>query len=236
MESDQHGLKQRWLSKVDQLIEKAEEVLATAATYDPGGIGFGAGMRFVDDALNRALRTSALSFLSRSFGESEPYYVELESITKGSEEYEAKQALSVLKALRLDIEADQFVTARQIVRAEIFSDYLEMASHLLGEGYKDAAAVIAGSSLEEHLRELCRISGIQTSETNKQGDLRHKKADRLNADLAKAGVYNAIRSKLVTGWLGIRNDAAHGKYDQYGDEQVNNMISGITEFIASTTS
>jgi len=229
------GLKQRWLSKVDQLIETAEAVIATTATHDPGGNGFGAGMRFVDDAANRALRTTVLSFLSRNFGESEPYYAELESITKGSEERDAKQALSVLKALRRDIETDQFVTTRQIVRAEIFSDYLEMASHLLDEGYKDAAAVIAGSSLEEHLRELCRVGEVETTESTKNGDLRHKKADRLNADLAKVGVYNAVRSKAITGWLGIRNDAAHGKYDQYSADQVRNMISGITEFVASNT-
>jgi hypothetical protein len=31
---------------------------------------------------------------------------------------------------------------------------LEMASYLLAEGYKDAAAVLVGSSLEGHLRNL----------------------------------------------------------------------------------
>ncbi len=37
-----------------------------------------------------------------------------------------------------------------------------MAEHLLDEGYKDAATVIAGSSLEPHLRQLCQKSGIPT--------------------------------------------------------------------------
>ena len=36
----------------------------------------------------------------------------------------------------------------------LFADFLEMASELQRKGFKDAAAVIAGSTLEEHLRKL----------------------------------------------------------------------------------
>ncbi len=35
-----------------------------------------------------------------------------------------------------------------------------MAEYLLKEGYKDPAAVITGSTLEEHLRKLCIKNGI----------------------------------------------------------------------------
>ena len=33
---------------------------------------------------------------------------------------------------------------------------LEMAEHLLAADYKDAAAVLGGGVLEEHLRQLCK--------------------------------------------------------------------------------
>lgn len=36
----------------------------------------------------------------------------------------------------------------------------------------------------------------------------------------------------LTMWLDLRNKAAHGKYDEYKSEQVANMYSGITEFMA----
>ena len=94
-------------------------------------------------------------------------------------------------------------------------------------GYKDAAAVIAGSTLESHLRQLSNRLGIPSQATSKP-----KKADTLNAELAKARAYAGIDQKSVTAWLGLRNDAAHGNYSAYDKNQVALMISGIRDFIA----
>ena len=95
-----------------------------------------------------------------------------------------------------------------------------MAQHLLNEGYKDAAAVIAGSSLEAHLRQLCQKSGIST-EVIGGASTTPKKADRLNSDLAAAASYSKLDQKNVTAWLDLRNKAAHGKYAEYKAPQVN---------------
>ena len=107
-----------------------------------------------------------------------------------------------------------------------------MADHLLQQGYKDPATVIIGSVLEEHLRQLCNANSISIEFKNNKGILIPKKADRLNSDLAKENVYSKLDQKAVTMWLDLRNKAAHGKYDEYTSEQVTNMYSGITEFMA----
>ena len=39
----------------------------------------------------------------------------------------------------------------------------------------------------------------------------------------------------VTNWLAIRNDAAHGKYKEYNEDQVKLLLQGITEFVARVT-
>ena len=122
-------------------------------------------------------------------------------------------------------------TFKGLVAAELFADFLEMADHLLELGYKDPAAVIIGSVLEEHLRQLCSANSIDIEFENNEG-LIPKKADRLNSDLAKENVYSKLDQKAVTMWLDLRNKAAHGKYDEYTSEQVANMYSGITEFMA----
>ena len=57
-----------------------------------------------------------------------------------------------------------------------------------------------------------------------------KKADVMNSDLTKEGVYPKTQQKQVTAWLGIRNDAAHGHYDKYTNDQVNLMLIGLTDF------
>lgn len=144
--------------------------------------------------------------------------------------YTADMVIAVVDALRSDVAAGYLISQRQLIHGELFSDFLEMAQHLLEEGYKDAAAVIAGSSLEAHLRQLCAKHSIDI-ETLSDGQMLPKKADRLNSDLAKVQAYSKNDQKSVTAWLGLRNSAAHGQYDQYNRDQVNMMIEGLRNFI-----
>ena len=106
--------------------------------------------------------------------------------------------------------------------------FLEMAEHLLGDGYKDASAVIAGGVLEEHLRKLATKSSVPTVKPSGEPE----KASSINAALAKQQVYNKTVEKDVTAWLGRRNDAAHGHYDKYVQEEVRLMIEGIRGFVS----
>lgn len=61
-----------------------------------------------------------------------------------------------------------------------------------------------------------------------------KKADLLNAELAKAGGYSVLDQKNVTAWLDLRNRAAHAKYNEYTADQVALFISAVSDFIART--
>ena len=135
--------------------------------------------------------------------------------------------VGALRALRRDYDADYLVTVQSLARAEVFADFLEMAEHLLEQGYKDPAAVLTGSVLEEHLRALCDGRGIPSQVSGKP-----KKADSMNSDLASAGIYNKLDQKSVTAWLDLRNKAAHGHYDEYTADQVGNMALGVREFMA----
>ena len=114
-----------------------------------------------------------------------------------------------------------------LVRADVFADFLEMAEYLIQQGYKDPAAVLIGGVLEEHLRGLCGPRGIDVTVSG-----RPKKVDAMNAELTGAGAYNKLDQKVVTAWLDLRNNAAHGKYDQYNDDQVRSMLAGVREFVA----
>jgi hypothetical protein len=132
-----------------------------------------------------------------------------------------------LRALRRDYDEGYLSTVQGLIRAELFADFLEMAGHLLEQGYKDPAAVLVGGVLEEHLRALCSARSIPVEVLG-----RPKKADTINSDLARAGVYNKLDQKNVTAWLDLRNKAAHGQYDEYTREQVGSMLSGVSEFTA----
>lgn len=133
----------------------------------------------------------------------------------------------IVEALRDAIDRGALATFRELIHAEVFSDYLEMAQYLVGEGYKDPAAVIVGSTLEQHLRKLC---GKYNVPVDAKG--RPKKATRLNDDLKGAGAYGALEHKQVLAWLDLRNKAAHGHYDEYGVQEVRLMLEGVRQFMA----
>ena len=137
----------------------------------------------------------------------------------------------ILTAIRADYAADRIKTFQELVHSDLFADMLEAAEYLLGESYKDPAAVMAGGVLEQHLRELCRKHLIDTTFTTPGGDTKPKMIDTMNADLAKASAYGKIEQKQVTAWAGIRNAAAHGKYGEYDGNQVRQMVTGIRDFI-----
>jgi hypothetical protein len=138
----------------------------------------------------------------------------------------AQHLSGALAASKSEYELGYLQSLEQLVHAETFAGFLEMADYLQQQGYKDAAAVIPGSVLEQHLRELCLQNGIDTYSNGKP-----KKSDLLNAELAAKMVFNKLEQKNVTSWLGLRNASAHGEYGNYSDQQVRFMIDAVGDFM-----
>lgn len=155
------------------------------------------------------------------------YRLEAETANRNIGVFRIPPLVGILRALRADVLAGWTATIEELVHADTFSDFIEMARELARKGYKDAAAVLGGSVLEAHLRHLCLKSGISTS-TATGAPL---KADTMNVELAKGGVYNTLRQKQVTAWLGLRNSAAHGKYSDYDVQQVTALVDGVEAFL-----
>ena len=212
------------IQRVDQLIEYGERVLATRRRSD------GAYNECVDYGEMKGFRSAVLSFIERVYGPTHSHYKEFNDSVNDYHPIDTEIGIAIIKAIRDEIEGGWLFSLKGLITAEIFADFLEMAEYLLSQDYKDPAAVVVGSVLEEHLRQLCIKNNIEVEfETN--GKLKPKKADRLNSELAKAEVYNKLDQKAVTTWLDLRNKAAHGNYDAFTKEQVVNMLNGITEFI-----
>ena len=180
-----------------------------------------------------AYRTSVISFLETVLGPDSPYCSRYVHHTKFFTTNSVSTSLEILKRLSVDAQGG-WLTAniKSLVSAEIFTDFLEMAEHLLSLGYKDPAAVIVGSVLEEHLRNLSEKNDIGKSTPDNNGKTQPKKASNLNDELTKRGVYSSIDNKLVLSCLELRNKAAHGEYDKYDHAQVDNMRNNVVSFIA----
>lgn len=133
----------------------------------------------------------------------------------------------VADALREDIASGYLTTFAELIRADVFADFLEMADELSTKGFKDPAAVVAGSVLEEHLRKLAQRNDIAFEDD----EGKPLKAERINAELARAEVYNKLAQKDVTAWLALRNKAAHGDYEEYDHKQVAALITSVRDFL-----
>jgi hypothetical protein len=133
-----------------------------------------------------------------------------------------------LKGLRHALDAGLLQDLRRLVQADIFADFLEMAEHLLSEGYKDASAVLIGGVLEDTLRKLSASNDLPLL-TNAGKPLT---IEPLNVNLTKAGIYSPLTKKQVTSWADLRNNAAHGDYGKYTTDEVKQMLLFVQRFCA----
>lgn len=217
------------ITRVEGLIKKGERVLATNRPPPSNTFGF---PNTVDTQLFAEWRSQSLTCLTSCFPDDHPYVRSFESACEKGHTSDARAGHGILQAVLEDLKAGYLSTLAEIVHANTFADFLEMADHLLDDGgYKDAAAVMAGSTLEAHLRNLCEKNGIDVERETRDG-VAPKKVDALNADLAREGIYTKLDQKSVTAWLDLRNNAAHGHYDQYSADQVALLIQGVRDFIA----
>jgi len=210
-------------TRIDQLVVQAETALRNVRRLETY---HAPSLRQEDWA---ALRAAGLAFIEATFGREHSFYGEFYKGFNNSYESDGKYALGVLTAVRDQIKGGWIETTKGLVTAEAFGDFLEMAEHLLDQKYKDPAAVVGGSVLEEHLRQLCIAASLPVEELS-SGKAVPRKADTLNADLAKAGKYSKLDQKNATAWLDLRNKAAHGKYSEYTGEQVALMLASVRDF------
>lgn len=183
--------KQHFITQINSILSNCENFKSRATTTDLSGIA-------IEDIIENLTRARAA--IVRIAGDNSQYYKDFVAITN-LKVYFGKQlilASGVLAALKSDIENNYLQTLSNLIHADVFSNYIEMAEHLLQEGYKDPAAVLLGSTLEAHLRDLCLRNEIEITSVNGKGDSIHKKADLINTDLVKANIYSTIQQKQVT--------------------------------------
>ena len=215
-------------TKTERFIAEIESVLQAYSSARPRSRYDDLSDLGQQFALN--LITRAKAVIERASGTTSAYSRQLEEALQRKTHHDfdkLQMAIGILEALREDIESGYLSSLPELIHAELFSDFLEMAQHLLEEGLKDASAVIAGGTLEAHLRQLSAKNGVTT--THVKG--RSKKAEQLNSDLAGAAAISKLDQKNITAWLDLRNMAAHARYSEYSQEQVSLLLSGIRDFM-----
>ena len=210
----------RLLNRLNQLIEKGEEVLSTRRPSPSGTIGFN---DFVDSAAFSQWQAGALSFLDTVFGRDSIHFEQFSTKCMENLYGYAVRGQAILKAAMEDLEGGYLISLEELVSADVFSDFLEMARYLLEQGYKDPAASLTGAVLENGLRRIANNNGVKL---RSKDDLHS-----LNQKLADAGVYNRLTYKRVRLWQDVRDNADHGHFAEYDKDVVEDMLNGVTAFL-----
>jgi len=172
-------------------------------------------------------RTEALNLIRRACGEDSDHYRELRRIAEGKgtslNSYYYRDCFGILQAAMRDFSRGLLFEVRNLVAAELFVDFLEQAEHLVQNGFHVPAASLAGAVLEDGLRKLSAKANLEVPEKTK--------IDRLNADLARAGVYSKLVQKNITAYADIRNNADHGHFDKFTSSDVESMVAWVGRFL-----
>lgn len=213
---------QKLTKRFEQLSDEIASINATQKTQD-GSLG---NYISVDDEQLLTWKVKVKNLLISSCGEKSQHYNEFltaEKIGSYESNYDSfKRMKSVFAAAMDDYNGGYLTSIKNLIQADVFDSELEQAQELLDNNYKIAAAVIAGVVLETTLRDLCTREGIP-----------HSKLDKMNSDLAKAGIYNKLQQKRITALADIRNSAAHGKPQDFSEDDVKNMIRDVEQFLAN---
>jgi hypothetical protein len=173
-------------------------------------------------------RTTALNLVRRSCGETSDHYKELVRLAEANETsrngFYLSHCFGIAEAAQRDFEAGVLFDMRALIFAELLGDFIEQAEALLEAGYHVPAASLAGAVLEDTLRKLCEKHEIPLPDSTS--------IDRLNADLARVGVYDKLIQKRVTALADIRNNADHGHFERFTKVDVEDLVRWVGAFSA----
>jgi len=223
-------VKDKILKKLDGFIDEANRLLDDLNNYE---YPINQSTKAIKESHFSSYKTGVLSFLKSLLGPDDLYYNRFYNGVTYYTDYTFALAIDLLQRVKKDVDDGWLLNIKGVVSAELFTDFLDMAEHLLDEDYKDPSAVIIGSVLEENLRQLSLKNGLPISQIDsKSGKMKPLKAEFLNTELSKNNVYNLLYQKSVTAWIDLRNKAAHGQYGEYDINQVRAFLQFVRDFAA----
>lgn len=206
------------VKRIDELIEKGNVVIATHKPNPASVIA-----PSLDAGAFEEWKSQVQSFLINLIGESHVYNRNFYEKVKTRSKTHVNMGQGILRAVKEDILGGYLRDVKTLLSAEVFTDFLEMAEHLLECGYKDPAASLGGAVLENGLQKIANNHEITIKSKEDLSSLNHKCAD--------GDVYNRLVQKKIQVWNDIRNNADHGKFNEYSGQDVEDMLKGVQQFL-----
>jgi hypothetical protein len=214
----------------DELIAQAAAIITMAEKVIATETGDSQSKALVNEEKFHEFRISALSYLSRVFGETSVYYQSFRTEVTHHTASRTRRGLGMLTAARKELAGDWLATTSGAVARAMLTDMLRLARMQFERGNLLAAAVIAGAILEKQLRNLCLANSIAIH-NELQGKAVPKSALQMTGEAYKKKLYTRQDNKAVLSWLDLYEAAAAGKQDAITGAQVKNMLGEIQAFL-----
>lgn len=177
-------------------------------------------VRYEPDAFSE-WRSQSLALLRANLPHDHTYVEQFAEGVDAPEHDQLRAGIGILTALKEDVDGGYLSELRSIISAEVFTDFLEIAAHLLENGYHHAAASVAGAVLEDALRRELRRRQLKAGSN----------LESLNQVCLDNDLYPALAYKQVKVWIEVRNHADHGEFEQVDSLVVESMIRDLPIFL-----
>ena len=145
-----------------------------------------------------------------------------------------KIRLAILKSALEQLKLSHLQSLKSIISAEHLGSLFDQGRELFEKKHTNVAAILCRIVIEFKLRDLCQSHNITTSIKDKTPS-KHRSASDLNIDLKKNNVYPQHMERKIQSYLDIGNDAAHGNFQNYKDEDIKGMINFIEDVLLNIT-
>jgi len=187
--------------------------------------------RLTDGTSIMAMLSEAKEVVKSSIGINNTFYFELLKVDpyKGNFNLHHLNILETLRSFRYFVENEfiSTVSFQRTIKLDVVNDFLEQAQDLLNndEVHPAIPITIIGAGLEEFLR-----TWIEECDTKYEE--KSKSINSYAIFLKKENCVTKQDVKDITAWAGLRNSAAHGKWEEVSEKiQANIMLSGVNLFI-----
>ena len=211
----ENTLKKALLDRTDKLLRDADAVIKTG-DHQTGQVNI---------SMLSEWQTSVEFLIGSAVSQSGPHYKNFRQIfdkeNTAKDTTKIQMGIGILRSVKENLESGFVDRVKYSAHADVLESLLESAQDSLNGGSKDAAAVLLGPILENGLRKIAEENGVKIKGKSSIGLLDKK--------LTQKGVYE---SNDMGKWNDIRTAAAHGKFDEYDDKEVKEMMRGVRKFLA----
>src|ERR1017187_2025636 len=228
-------LRQKLLDRFDELIKEAEALIEMTSPKSGNLVTLSAQGEALHFQRTTEWKTKCASLLVQVLPATHIHRKMADEFVSFNHRSSHSAAVGALRAIKDDLERGFLDGLEVEIEAEMAADYMGQAEGLLSEGKAGKydhvpAAVLAGAILEKALRTLLGKNQPPILITKSDGE--PKTLSPMIDDLKKACVFNEAKAKQLRTWAAIRNHAAHGEFDQFTRADVEQMIPGISNFLA----